>query len=120
MPTEVLLNVMSDKQLMELAAKAAGYEICDYSLLNGMRLYGKGRNQEVAADGRKVFLWSPLYNDGDAFRLALSRPGIDLTLIMTDAWQVSDDLLDRAEYTRRVITTTFAKIGQAMQDKNPA
>jgi len=77
---------MTDEELLKYAAKAAGYEICDSSLLGGTRVYGKGRNQELSPDGRKVFHWSPLYNDGDAFRLALSRPGIDLT---QSAWLTS-------------------------------
>ena len=52
---------MNDKELLELAAKADGHMVeFDNEL---MLTYGK-------YCGTK-FLWNPLYNDGDAFRLAV-------------------------------------------------
>ncbi|MDM9556036.1 hypothetical protein QU926_20700 [Pseudomonas asiatica] len=62
---------MSIHELLELAAKAAGYEFYDISLYGGVRLYGEGREQTISSDGRPVFYWDPITDDGDAFRLAV-------------------------------------------------
>ena len=57
---------MTDRELLELAAKAAGYP-----LIESTRRLTKDKYFEIvynAAGNRAV--WSPLTNDGDALRLA--------------------------------------------------
>ena len=77
---------MGDRELLELAARAAGYEIeFDY--------YGDGRHGRfVIGSGFPPLLWNPLTDDGDALRLA-----VKLRLA-----------------TRRAIVRAAAEIGRAM------
>lgn len=57
---------MTDKELLELAAKAAGYEGVITEYQNGY--CEMGLTNHFKLDGSNV--WSPLNNDGDALRLA--------------------------------------------------
>lgn len=52
---------MTDRELLELAAKAAGLEICAWSEFD----------QPLIKDGEYVVAWCPLIDDGDALRLAV-------------------------------------------------
>lgn len=52
---------MTDRELLELAAKAAGYQIEDR----------EGGALAIVRDGR-WWLWNPLTDDGDVFRLAVT------------------------------------------------
>lgn len=59
---------MDDRELLELAAKAAGYEIQDHTVLgDGLWIYGEGKS--LSEEGRSIFFWSPLNDDADALRL---------------------------------------------------
>ena len=107
---------MTDQELLGLAAKAAGYVVRWY---DDSLAYGPTYGIEVEPGNPSGFEpWNPLEDDGDALRLALSRPGLDLTWVITEAWQASDDEAGRAAYVRRAITETLARIGQAMQEKH--
>jgi len=53
---------MTDRELLELAAKAAGY---------GFQYSDDGRLFVSGIDGIGLKEWSPLKNDGDALRLAV-------------------------------------------------
>lgn len=94
---------MSDRELLELAAKAAGngagWHSHDPFHLYPMRLPDGGN-------------WNPLDDDGDALRLAV-RLGI---LLRTDFPQLLGELLDsgmeRYAATRRAITRIAAEIEQ--------
>lgn len=55
---------MNDRELLELAAKAAGYSKCLFCELSG------GQPALYVDDG-VVGLWAPLTDDGDALRLAV-------------------------------------------------
>jgi hypothetical protein len=113
---------MTDRELLELAAKASGVDAswhsddADYLAKHeGMWLNGN-RSPDNSAH------WNPLTNDGDAFRLAVNmRFEIDVyygevasgeegerrqTLIGDDA--------DRCAATRRAIVRAAAEIGRAM------
>jgi hypothetical protein len=90
---------MTDKELLELAAKAIGLKL-QYNYLGG-----RDANQP----------WDPLTDDGDALRLAVM-----LGLFMRQAVKE----IPRAEYgkdpyaaTRRAITRAAAEIGKEMYDK---
>jgi hypothetical protein len=117
---------MTDKEILELAAKAAGYTLKYgdvYSLGDGevdctdLAYVVSGQPDE--AD----WLWCPLEDDGDALRLAVKLE-IDLIIgtghkFVTARNEVTQ--LNEYEYTqdkyaatRRAITRAAAEIGKAM------
>ncbi len=102
---------MTDRELLELAAKAAGLFILDIS----------GRHCLVgpAESARR---WAPLDSDGDALRLAIK---VDVNLIrfpsMTSVrtgrivnWFSEQDNGDPMSATRRAIVRAAAEVGRAM------
>jgi hypothetical protein len=114
---------MNDRQLLELAAKAAGIEgcYCERKLGEAVISFGIAGNCINGAD----VLWNPLSGDGDALRLAVS--------LKLDVLQHSDGngcfagthdrKIGSAEYfieqdkhtaTRRAIVRAAAKIGESM------
>jgi sugar phosphate isomerase/epimerase len=96
-------NEMTDRELLELAAKSAGIEVVTPTMLK----YGQ---------------WNPLTDDGDAFRLAV-KLGMQITIIldgddgdhfpqtMVD-WATEEHLNDPYAATRRAITRAAAEIGK--------
>jgi hypothetical protein len=117
---------MNDRELLELAAKAAGYEAWDW-------LGGDGLLNVYDANGRHD-CWNPLTDDGDAFRLAV-KLWIDVSfppyrepdppvVYAGMYWDVSDSLWYRYEElrgadpyaaTRRAIVKAAAEIGRGMK-----
>jgi hypothetical protein len=55
---------MTDRELLELAAKAAGIELADVDELGGLLA-------NTREDGPRCGTWNPLTDDGDALRLAV-------------------------------------------------
>jgi len=115
---------MTDRELLELAAKAAGIVI-DKSKFNG-----GGRNNSgfdllgnAVLDWHNGTTWNPLTDDGDALRLAVKlRFRVDVDFDRVD---VSDQFGAAAEYlyrlpsptdpyaaTRRAIVRAAAEIGR--------
>ncbi|MCY0910898.1 hypothetical protein [Massilia antarctica] len=99
----------TDRELLELAAKAAG-----------LRLWSRGawRGTEHAtglllASGR--YLWNPLTDDGDALRLLVDLQ-LDIEFVNGDALvlNVAEGGPDRFTATRRAIVRAAAAIGEAM------
>ena len=97
---------MTDKELLELAAKAAGYSVrTDITYADGV----------VVNDGA---IWNPLTDDGDALRLAVK---LGLIVEAGRCWHskhgpaFGEDLLagDMAA-TRRAIVRAAAEIGRKM------
>lgn len=64
-------NNTSDRELLELAAKAVNFEI--------IRLYQDETRGACIDDGKNVLQWNPLHDDGDALRLAV-KLNMDFTL----------------------------------------
>lgn len=108
---------MNDRELLEMAAKAAGYEVVDRSAT--VTLY-------IASDGCAGGVrWNPLTDDGDALRLAL-RLQFNLDLGYRGASvenmfgkPLAEELCHKdsgreGECTRRAITRAAAEIGKAM------
>jgi hypothetical protein len=114
---------MTDNELLEFAAKAAGIEI----------MFWSGR--EVGAESPVVkphgITWNPLVNDGDALRLAV-RLEIDIQFDFGEydcvfAWYCIDqdrrdgvdqsinepNTPDSCAATRRAITRAAAELGKA-------
>ncbi len=114
---------MSDRELLELAAKAAGIPLKpDF----------KERFDYYMADR---LMWNPITDDGDALRLMVRLrlharqfpvldDGFDAPLGMVEVWRVDDDdpmhveFLrsgdDRLVATRRAIVRAAAEIGRQM------
>lgn len=113
---------MTDRELLELAAKAAGLHII--AKLHPISLY-------IQSEGcRDGVHWNPLADDGDALRLA-----VDLSLdveVLHNATQINYDVRgilyhcnvgnregdcngDSYAATRRAIVRAAAEIGKAMK-----
>ena len=100
---------MSDRELLEMAAKAAGYDGLRWSML-----------RQCFYDCSSVY-WRPLDDDGDALRLAV-KIGLHLTNSKTDAWSSREDVMaieplstDQYKATRRAIVRAAAEIGRGMK-----
>lgn len=120
---------MTDRELLELAAKAAGYEIEWCARWPGGGCYMKRKIPEpVDPILSKELRWDPLTDDGDALRLAL-KLGIqigdphqysDLALACTNGrlpWAEYWEPIKDGDYcaaTRRAIVRAAAEIGRAM------
>lgn len=108
---------MNDLELMELAAKAAGYKI--EWVRNSGCFY---RCEEEI--GREE--WNPLDDDGDAFRLAAKlHTSIEYGLITVAAYKGYSNLEnligawsyekhDHAQVARRAVVLAAAEIGKSM------
>jgi hypothetical protein len=109
---------MIDRELLEMAAKAAGYEI-EKSMVGGEeKLYLKG----------DLLQWNPLTDDGDALRLAVrlnlallfpmcgdSKPQVGAGQVGSlTAAKIEDAEPDKCAATRRAIVRAAAEIGKAM------
>jgi hypothetical protein len=99
---------MTDRELLEAAAKAAGLGVTvpvfGVPPFMGLRLIGGA-------------LWNPLADDGDALRLAVK---LDLTVMIGAVRDVSGQLFldkseDDLEATRRAIVRAAAAIGKEMK-----
>ena len=107
---------MTDRKLLELAAKAAGLKLSFYD--------GVHRNATGADPAMNICafpVWNPLNDDGDALRLAVKLK-ID-TLHRREVWattagkglQLSEAFdEDPCAATRLAITRAAAEIGRAM------
>lgn len=96
---------MTDRELLELAAKAAGIGLIDGEHGDMMRVYYTDPNNGL----ERYTSWNPLTDDGDALRLA-----VKLGLFMRQAVKE----IPRSEYekdpyaaTRRAIVRAAAAMG---------
>lgn len=107
---------MTDKELLELAARAAGIEYNDR--------YGKGLWLGEFYSGKE---WNPLTDDGDALRLAVNlglvieigyaARGFLVVRTNTDNWKEFREAWGNDPYaaTRRAIVRAAAAIGEQMK-----
>lgn len=103
------LKKTEDRKILELAAKAAGYDF--------ITVEEHDTGDWIAAwKGRESIDWNPLTDDGDALRLAVKLQ-MDLSLTEFSAW-VNDsiDCTDTDPYaaTRRAIVIAAAEIGESL------
>lgn len=104
----------SDRELLELAAKAAGYTITDWCA---------GRRGADWAELSDTSKWNPIEDDGDALRLAVKlRLDIKGSMTTGNIRYVRNSpytyaILDVDSYaaTRRAIVRAAAEIGKAMK-----
>lgn len=97
---------MTDKELLELAAKAVGYLIEVPDDEDGIFVIREGT--------RAGHEWNPLTSDGDAFRLLASAPYLDTEWWVVEAWQNSDTEEGRRAYLRRRIVTSIARLSDVL------
>lgn len=104
---------MTDRELLELAAKASGLKIKGYVL---------GRNRLDWVELECITRWNPLHDDGDAMRLAVNlfiqvRPesiGRCNVQTLDGFMRTESGYEDTGEATRRAIVRAAAEIGKAM------
>ncbi|MDE3022285.1 MAG: hypothetical protein KGI54_10530 [Pseudomonadota bacterium] len=106
---------MTDKELLELAAKAAGYSIHSDAWA---RIYSD--------EGKTLFMgnhgpaWNPLTDDGDALRLEVALKATAVWEPMRGEWSVGAIVngefkwLAFHEIRNRAATKAAAEIGKAM------
>lgn len=122
---------MNDKELLELAARAAGI-VGKYYNEGETTAYYAGSLHYMTGPGHKHSPWNPLTDDGDALRLAVKlRIGFDCYVDIDInehccAWLNHRDSLigfnrtyetygdDPLAATRRAIVRVAAEIGKAM------
>jgi len=104
---------MTDKELLTLAAKAAGVEIIGFG-----DVFWVPENAELQRP------WNPLTDDGDALRLAVKLDmNIEVWNPFKEVWAVAEgyDVIeepwgeDKLAATRRAIVRTAAEIGRGME-----
>ena len=122
---------MTDRELLEFAAKAAGLELdTKYGAFHD----GSGRWWLSVKVGNEWHHWNPLANDGDALRLAVKRrfhinifsacssEGIDspgfVEIWCGDCDPIHTEYVEGGDYetaTRRAIVRAAAEIGKGME-----
>lgn len=107
---------MTDRELLELAAKAGGI-IGEYESWTGQGF--KDGIRQVLNGAKCLRPWNPRTDDGDALRLAVS-----LDLFSHPRFFHERDVLmfteniQKLEATRRAIVRAAAEIGKAMQQEH--
>jgi hypothetical protein len=102
---------MTDRELLELAAKAA-----EYSIHSDAMFVKAGGGTETLYMGKNGPAWNPLTDDGDALRLAVKlgfiAPGRwpDAGLIALQQWGEDGGSVDWYAATRRAIVRAAAAI----------
>ena len=109
----------SDRELLELAARAAGIpgRFVEKTPLDGYPRYSCG----IGKDYQLALLWNPLECDGDALRLAVKLQ-LELTVFRdhvtafsATGWCDELNFDDPYDATRRAIVRAAAAIGEAME-----
>ena len=116
---------MTDKELLELAAKAAGIDYLPAETEKGKDCelkFGLWLNKQVEVPDSVRRRWQPLTDDGDALRLAV-KLGLVISpnywVEQPSLWVIEftelDDGDDPYAATRRVIVRAAAEIGRNMK-----
>jgi hypothetical protein len=107
---------MNDKQMLEMAAKAAGHANFEHEGSGGLL---------ITTEDEFSYFWNPLKDDGDALRLAV-KLGMTVSIktkgdkLCTKAWSYDRKICserhenDPYAATRRAITRAAAEIGRAL------
>lgn len=62
---------MDDHELLEMAAKAVGFEVLPNIETLGEGVWIAAKYRSIFSDEHPEYLWNPLADDGDALRLAV-------------------------------------------------
>jgi hypothetical protein len=108
---------MTDKELLELAAKAAGIEILLWN-----NVFKNVTGSHPASNMFAFPIWNPLTDDGDALRLAV-KLGIEIYIHENDTQCIGPNLHRAIEThednpeaaTRSAIVRAAAEIGRGME-----
>lgn len=99
---------MTDRELLELAAKAAGQRgvyVENHYVIDEIGVhYLTG----ILGSKNDEFVWNPLDDDGDALRLAVSL-GFNVDVYRKHALQNNPSVVVRGYESRRVIATELAE-----------
>ena len=110
---------MTDREMLELAAKAAEWQLCGYSWI------GENEDDDECEILESAFVkthpeqelatkWNPLTDDGDALRLAVRLNILwDVKVHYTRFLELC--VHDKLAATRRAITRAAAQIGKEMK-----
>ena len=113
---------MNDRELLELAAKAAGYEVRWHENWQCFVHEGPHNTDTPATLAGQRLVWVPLTDDGDALRLAVKlKMEVCVWDRDTTVLTPNDDISTLSEpangdplaATRRAITRAAAEIGRA-------
>lgn len=116
----------NDRELLELAARAAGLDIQRSRLDDPMHQDFLMNGNGVRNKGQRSYPWNPLNDDGDAFRLSVAldmkvrwHSVLHQALVNSPARKEivengENFNGDRYAATRRAITRAAAEIGKAM------
>ena len=131
---------MTDREMLELAARAAGYVVESHHVSGGAWVYPVDEVPNADGDYPGLFLWSPREDDGDALRLAV-KLGLHVmqypiydepkhSAIAKKSARLLDDTCvdmcvgievygsDPYAATRRAIVRAAAEIGRQMEESN--
>jgi hypothetical protein len=105
---------MTDKELLELAAKAAGYKLHIWGI--------EGCENVSRMDTLSPTRWNPLENDADAFQLMVKlNLAVEVckekTMVFYDGFDAKTtctNAFDKADAARRAIVMAAAEIGKGM------
>lgn len=109
---------MSDRELLELAAKASGYQFS-----TSMRSLSRPPVPVILAESGRWKQWDPLHDDGDALRLAVKlaieiSPCPEHDSVMCEPKGSPDSIITTEaldDYgTRRAVVRAAAEIGRQM------
>ena len=107
---------MDDKELLTLAAKAAGIEILLWN-----NVFKNVTGSHPASNMFAFPIWNPLTDDGDALRLAV-KLSIDLLFMPEQELVYADGTPEECRFsddpfaaTRRAIVRAAAEIGRGME-----
>lgn len=99
---------MTDRELLELAAKAAGHKI--YWYVNDIHRHGRLLLVDEGVKRHDWKSWNPLTDDGAALRLAV-KLGLFMRKVIKEIPRVEYDK-DPYGATRRTIVRAAAEIGK--------
>ena len=113
---------MTDRELLELAAKAAGIKVPTKDDYPYAYIDDRGIHRDISCggDGTRMSHWNPLTDDGAALRLAVNL-GITFRKIGNKAIAMGvtqcDEYIGTDPYaaTRRAIVRAAAEIGRGMK-----
>ena len=112
---------MTDRELLELAAKAAGYDVRWHEIWQCfVHKYPHNIDAKLTAAGQR-YVWVPLDDDGDALRLAVKlnmavncihnqRLAAEPIIKAVSVWEPRHD--DPYAATRRAVVRAAAEIGR--------
>ena len=120
---------MTDRELLELAAKAAGIKVPTKKDYPYEYIDERGIHRDISCggDGTRMSHWNPITDDGDALRLAVKLQlrvippedefGLDRASVRIAGVRDLVDAFDSDPYaaTRRAIVRAAAEIGRSMK-----